>query len=61
MWNVEVPRLGGQIRAIEAGLCHGYSNAESEPLLGLIPQLMAMPYPSPTEHGQGSKLCLHGC
>ena len=43
--HMEVPRLGGQIKAIAAGPCHSHSNARSEPHLQPIPQLMAMPDP----------------
>ena len=35
----------GQIAASAAGLCHGHSNARSEPHLQPTPQLMPMPDP----------------
>ena len=44
-WHMEVPRLGGLIRAVAAALHQSHSNARSEPHLGPTPQLMAMPDP----------------
>ena len=38
---MEVPRLGGLIRAAAAGLRQSHSNAGSEPCLRPTPQLMA--------------------
>ena len=40
---MDVPGLGGPIRATAAGLHHSHSNAKSEQHLRPIPQLMAMP------------------
>ena len=37
----------GGIGAVAADLHHSHSNARSEPLLLLTPQLMAMPNPDP--------------
>ena len=59
--HVEVPRLGGLIRAVAAGLHHGHSNARSELRLWPTPQLMAMPDAYPTERGKVSNLHPHGC
>ena len=42
-WYMEVPRLGGLIGAVAAGLHH--SNTGSEPRLRPTPQLTAMPGP----------------
>ena len=42
-WHMEVPRLGGLIRAVAAGLCHSHRNAGSELPLQPTPQLTAMP------------------
>ena len=42
---MEVPRLGGQIRAAAADLYHSHSNAGSELHLCPTPQLTAMPDP----------------
>ena len=54
LWHVEVPRLGGPIRATAAGLCHNHSNARSKLRLRPTPQLTATPDPYPTERSQGS-------
>ena len=43
--HMEVPRLGGPIRAAAAGLHHSHSHARSWPHLGPTPQLTAMPDP----------------
>ena len=43
LWLMEVPKLGGQIRAVAAVLHHSHSNARSK--LWPIPQLMEMPDP----------------
>ena len=51
----------GPIGATAAGLYHSHSNAGSKPHLQPTPQLMATPDPQPTEWGQGSNLCPHGC
>ena len=40
--RTEVPRLGGLIGAIAAGLCQSHSNLGSEPHLQPTPQLTAM-------------------
>ena len=39
--HMEGPRLGGQIRAVAAGLRHSHSNARSEPCMRPTPQLRA--------------------
>ena len=39
--HMEIPRLGGPIRATADGLSHSHSNARSEPHLQTTPQLMA--------------------
>ena len=44
----------GHLRAATAGLHHSHRNTRSEPHLQPMPQLAAMPDPSPTERGQGS-------
>ena len=44
-WHMEVPRLGGLVRAIAASLHQSHSNAGSEPCLPPTPQLMATPDP----------------
>ena len=51
----------GPIGAVDAGLHHSHSNAGSKPCLQPVPQLTAMPDPQPTEQGQVSNLCPHGC
>ena len=47
--HMEVPRLGGLIEAVAAGLhhshSHSHSHARSEPRLQPTPQLMTMPDP----------------
>ena len=43
--HMEVPRLGGQIKAKAAGLQHSRSNVGSEPPLQPTPQLTATPDP----------------
>ena len=43
--HMEVPRLGGPIRAIAAGLRHSHSHARSELRLRPTPQLTATPDP----------------
>ena len=43
----------GQIGAAAAGLHQSHSNTGSEPHLWPTPQLVAMPYPQPTECGRG--------
>ena len=40
-WCMEVPRLGGQIGAVAAGLCQSHSNAGSNLRLQPTPQLTA--------------------
>ena len=50
----------GPIGAIASGLGHSHSNTIPEPSLCLIPKLMAMPDPEPTEQGQGSNPRPHG-
>ena len=53
----------GLIGAIAASHSHNHShrNARSETRLWPAPQLRAMLDPKPTEQGQGSNLCPHGC
>ena len=51
----------GRIGAVAASLRQSHSNAESEPHLQPTPQLTATPDPQPTEQGQGSNPCPHGC
>ena len=41
LWHMEVPRLGAEIEAASAGLCHSHSNAGSEPCLQPTLQFMA--------------------
>ena len=53
LWHVEVPRLGGWIKAAAAGLHDSHRNARSEPCLWLTQPLQATKDPSPTEQGQG--------
>ena len=43
--HMEVPRLGGLIRAVAAGLRQSHSNTGSEPCLRPTPQLTATPDP----------------
>ena len=43
--HMEVPRLGGLIGAVAAGLRQSHSNVGSEPCLQPTPQLTAMPDP----------------
>ena len=50
----------GLMGAAAAGLCQSHSNARSEPHLRPIPQLTAIPDPSPTEQSQESNLQPHG-
>ena len=50
----------GPIWATAAGLYHSHSNARSEPCLQPASQLMATPYPQPTEWCQESNLQSHG-
>ena len=47
--HMEVPRLGGRIRATTVGLLQSYRNAGSEPCLRPIPQFRATADPWPTE------------
>ena len=42
LWHMEVPGLGGQIRAVAANLHHSHSNGRSKPCLQPTLQLMAM-------------------
>ena len=51
----------GQIGAAAAGLLHSQSNARSDSHLRPTSQLKALPDPSPTDQGQGSNPCPHGC
>ena len=44
-WHMEVPRVGGLIRAVAAGLRQSHSNVGSELHLQPTPQLMATPDP----------------
>ena len=55
---MEVPRLGVEL---EMQLLAYTTAATAMPRLQPIPQLTAMLDPQPTEQGQGSKLCPHGC
>ena len=43
----------GWIGAAVAGLHHSHSNTRPEPHLWPIPQLVATPYPEPTEQARG--------
>ena len=47
----------GRMGATAASLHHSHSDSGSEPHLRPTPQLVA----TPTEQGQGSNLCPHGC
>ena len=58
--HVEVPRLGGLIGAVAAGLCHTHSNARSKPHLWPTPQLRATLDAYPAERDQGSNPQPHG-
>ena len=59
-WHMEIPRLGVKWGTTAASIYHSHSNSGSEPYLQPTPQLTAMPYPQPTEQGQGSNLRPHG-
>ena len=54
-------QVRGPIGAVAARLHHSHSNAGSKLCLRPIAQFMATPDPQPTERGQGSNLCPHGC
>ena len=45
LWHVEVPRSGGLMGAVAAGLRHSSSNTGSESHLQPTPQFMATPDP----------------
>ena len=53
-------QVRGLIGAAAAGLCQSHRNTISKPRLRPTSQLMAMPDPQPTEHGQGENAQPHG-
>ena len=57
---MEVPRLGGRIRATAARPCQSPSHPRAWPHPGPTPQLTSVPDPYPTEQGQGSNPKPHG-
>ena len=60
LWHMKVPRLGGQIRAVAAGLHHSHGNTRSELHLRPTPDKAATMDPQPTEQGQESNPHPHG-
>ena len=50
-----------RIEAAAASLHHSHSNVGTDACLWPTPQPSAMPDPQPTEQGQGSYPCPHGC
>ena len=53
-------KVRGQIRAAAVSLHHSHSNVGSELHLQSVPQLTAMPDPSPAEQGQRLNPHPHG-
>ena len=60
-WHMEGPRLGIQSELQLPAYATATAKQDPSCILRPTPQLMAMPDPHPTERGQGSNRCLHGC
>ena len=58
--HMEVPRLGGRIRAIVAGLRHSHINTGSEPCLQPTPQFMQSRILNPLSKARDPTQCPHG-